>query len=137
MTTLQLTQNNLLRMLNKTKVADKVSISSMLNKFGLLSVNQLAAQIKLTEVWKLINVENCPLNLEPFNPNLNQGELSHNLRPKQTKTFKDTARLRVSKCSFNIDAAKIWNVAPSDIQKATTLSSAKTAIKKFCLTLPV
>ena len=95
MATLQLTQNNLLRMLNKTKVADKVSISSMLNKFGLLSVNQLAAQIKLTEVWKSINVENCPLNLEPFNPNLNQGELSHNLRPKQTKTFKDTARLRV------------------------------------------
>ena len=63
MKSLQLTQNRLLRMLNGTRVAEKVSIKTMLNKFELLSVNQLSAQIKLTEVWKSINVGKCPLKL--------------------------------------------------------------------------
>ena len=47
---LQLTQNRLLRSLNQTRIADKVSIKKMLEKFELLSVNQLAAEIKLIEV---------------------------------------------------------------------------------------
>ena len=45
---LQLTQNRLLRALNNSKIKDK---------FNLLSVNQLAARIKLLEVWKAVHVE--------------------------------------------------------------------------------
>ena len=67
MKSLQLTQNRLLRAINNTKVKDKISIKSMLSKFGLLSVNQLAAQIKLTEVWKSIHVENYAITLAPYN----------------------------------------------------------------------
>ena len=137
MKSLQLTQNRLLRMLNGTRVAEKVSIKTMLNKFELLSVNQLSAQIKLTEVWKSINVGKCPLKLEPYNPNQNQSEMNHNLRPKQSKMFNDTARLKLSKSSFNTDAARILNAAPIEIKKANTLNSAKSAIKSYCLTLPV
>ena len=42
----------ILRSLNQKRVADKVSTKSMLDKFKLLSVNQLAAGIKLLEVRK-------------------------------------------------------------------------------------
>ena len=58
MKSLQLTQNRMLRALNGSKIKDRVSISSMLTKFKLISVNQLAAQIKLTEVWKSVNIQN-------------------------------------------------------------------------------
>ena len=58
----------------------------MLEKFGLLSVNQLAAQIKLREVWKSIYCEDYPIKLEPYNPALEDG--SHSLRPKQNSFFR-------------------------------------------------
>ena len=61
---LQLNQNRMLRAINGTKIKDRISIESMLTKFNLLSVNQLAAQIKLTEVWKASNVENYAITLE-------------------------------------------------------------------------
>ena len=135
MKTLQLTQNRLLRTLNKTRVTDKVSIKLMLEKFKLLSVNQLSAEIKLIEVWKSINVGGCPISLAPYNQN--QGPNDYLLRPKPTRVFKDTSRLMMSQSSFNIDAAKVWNMAPIDVQSATTICGAKRAIKNFCKSLPI
>ena len=137
MKTLQITQNRLLRVLNKTRVADKVSIKSMLDKFKLLSVNQLSAEIKLIEVWKSINIDKCPIKLEPYNPIQNASASRPQLRPKQTRVFKDTTRLKLSKCIFNIDAARIWNMAPIEIKTANSISCAKSAIKLFCKSLPV
>ena len=49
---IQLILNKLLRLLNGTKVKDLVSTKSMLDKFGILSINQLNAQVKLLEIWK-------------------------------------------------------------------------------------
>ena len=88
---LQLTQNRLLRTLNQTRVVDQISIVSMLIKFGLLSVNQLAAEIKLIEVWKSINVDGCRTKMEPYSTLANQPEFR--LRPKTNRIFLDTARL--------------------------------------------
>ena len=50
-------------MLNNSKIKDRVSTSSMPVKFKLLSVNQLAGEIKLTESWKSINIEKYPIEL--------------------------------------------------------------------------
>ena len=36
----------------------------MLEKFGMLSVNQIAAQIKLAEMWKCNNDEKYPLRIK-------------------------------------------------------------------------
>ena len=54
---IQLVQNDLLRTINGTKIKDKVSISSMLDKFNMQSVNQLNAGVKLLEMWKALNVD--------------------------------------------------------------------------------
>ena len=107
----------------------------MLEKFGLLSVNQLAAKIKLEEVWKSINKEGYPIKLEPYK--LDQCEQKYDLRPKSNRTFNDSFRLKKSEHSFNIDAARLWNAAPIDIRTATTLNIAKKLINSFCQSLPV
>ena len=132
---LQLTQNRLLRALNNTRIKDRISIKSMLEKFGLLSVNQLAAQIKLLEVWKSINVEGNPTKLEPYCTD--QLSRTHTLRPKSNRIFNDTARLEISKSSFNIDAARLWNGAPPDVQAATSLESAKRSILNYVKKFPI
>ena len=61
---IQLVQNNLLRLLNGTKVKEMVSISSMLTKFNMRSVNQTNGEIKLLEIWKSLNVDEYPLQIE-------------------------------------------------------------------------
>ena len=52
---LQLIQNNPLMTLNGSKIKDLVSISSLLEKCNVLSVNQTNVQIKLLEIWKALN----------------------------------------------------------------------------------
>ena len=132
---LQLTQNRMLRVIINCKIKDKISIKSMLEKCGLLSVNQLAASIKLVEVWKSLNREGYPIRLEPYNHNLpNQ---THNLRPKPNRTLNDYCRLRKFESSFAIDAARIWNAAPKEITCASSLNSAKNAVRLYCKSLPV
>ena len=131
---LQLTQNRMLRSINNSKIKDKISIESMLDKFNLPSVNQLAATIKLQEVWKSINVPGCPIKLEPYKKNVyNQ----HELRTSENRIFKDTARLKMSNSSFNINAAKVWNAAPQEIKNASSMAEAKRCISKYAKSLPI
>ena len=135
MKALQLTQNRMLRVINNCKIKDRVTVKSMLEKFNLLSVNQLAASIKLLEVWKSQNQNGYPIAFEPYNANLqNQG---HDLRPQNNRVLKDYCKLKKFESSFMVDAARLWNVAPGEITEAPTLSTAKAAIHLFCKILPV
>ena len=95
----------------------------MLDKFKLLSVNQLAAKIKIIEVWKINNCENYPLGLDMYNQNLQH----HELRAQPNRVFKDDCRLHKSESSFHIDAARLWNATPDVIRLAVSLEVAKKA----------
>ena len=53
----------MVRMLNNVKLSDKQSTSSLLRRVNMLSVNQINAQIKLTEIWKAVNNVECPLSI--------------------------------------------------------------------------
>ena len=44
MKTLQMAKNRLLKALNNSRISDKISTKNLLNKFNLLSVNQLVAR---------------------------------------------------------------------------------------------
>ena len=133
MKALQITQNRMLRLLNGSRIKDKISIKFMLDKFGLLSVNQLAAKIKIIEVWKTINKEGYPLSLDPYNRNLQD----HELRIQHNGVFKDDCRLQKSQSSFHIDAARLWNATSDSIRLAINLAAAKGAADIFCRSLPV
>ena len=65
----------------------------MLEKFNLLSVNQLSAQIKLKEVWKSLNCEDYPIKLTEWNTALDDNV--HSLRKKENRVFSDSYRLQM------------------------------------------
>ena len=134
MKSLQITQNRMLRVLNRSKVSDKISIKSMREKFGLLSVNQLAAQIKLIEVWKSINVEDSPLRMENYSSH--NSELKQALRDRPNRIFNELTKYCISQNSFHIDAARIWNKAPGAVTTATTLTEVKKAVATYVRSLP-
>ena len=60
----QVAQNKMLRLLDNTTLADRKHTADLLKNAKMLSVNQLAASIKLTEAWKSCNVPNYPIQLE-------------------------------------------------------------------------
>jgi hypothetical protein len=132
---LQLTQNRMLRAINGSKTSDRLSTESLLTKHNMLSVNQLAAQIKLKEAWKSLNYENYPIKFEPYSKAPAEG--SQTLRTKENRIFKDNYRLQKSKSSFHVDAARLWNAAPNTIRTAKTDYEAKRAILNFVKNLPL
>ena len=107
----------------------------MLDKFGLLSVNQLVASIKLVEVWKSFYQKGYSIKLGPYNHNLpNQ---THDLRPQPNRVLNDSCRLRKFESSFAIDADRIWNTAAKEITCAPSLNIAKNAVRLYCKSLPI
>ena len=131
----QVAQNKMLRMLDRVSLREHVTSLSLLKKYNLPSVNQLAAQIKLTECWKIDNIKHYPLKLENNNPN--KVESDRVIRPSSVKKWKDEAKTAAAKLSFSRDAAKLWNSAPEAIKRASTLNIAKIEIKKYCDTITI
>ena len=65
----QIAQNKLLSLLDNSTLKDRKSTSDLLKNLNMLSVNQLATSIKLTEAWKTFNIKTFLSfidNLSPF-----------------------------------------------------------------------
>ncbi len=64
MTMVQRSQNKMLRILDGTLVLDRKSTKTLLDNQNMLSVNQIAAQIKLAEMWKASNDPQYPTKMK-------------------------------------------------------------------------
>ena len=63
------TSHGTIAFMNGSKISDKISMISILNKFDCLSVNQLNAQIKLVDMWKANNMEKYPTKVQKMDMN--------------------------------------------------------------------
>ena len=135
MKAVQLSQNKMIRMLDRVSLKEHITTESILNKYNLPSVNQLAGEIKLTEAWKIMHVPDYPLKFLNNNPNRIPTERS--VRTTTTKNWKDVAKLKCAQESFTIDTARLWNRAPLAITNATSLQTAKNCIKRHCKEMPI
>ena len=130
----QIAQNKMLRMLDGVSLKEHITSSSLLTKYGLPSVNQLAGEIKLVEAWKSIKVPNYPFQMEESNPN----RLSERIvRESTTKKWKDSANCKAARESIGIECARLWNNAPISVKNAPTLAGAKREIKIFCKSMEI
>ena len=129
----QKAQNRLLRTLCNKKLSDRVSTKKLLEAQKMLSVNQLSAQIKLTEMWKAKFDADYPLKFSR-QKTLENGRVT---RGTANGKIVETGRTARAKASFCGDAPRIWNKAPATITNAKSLSIAKKEIRKFCKTLPI
>ena len=130
---LQKTQNKLVRTLENVRIKDKNKTSDMLTKHKMLSVNQLQAQVKLTELWKVVNTDNNPLKFTHQSP----AENGRETRAVSNKKLVQTKGSTLTNDSFIYDATRLWNMAPESIKMSKSLLSAKAEIKKFCVSLPL
>ena len=133
MKAIQLIQNKLLRSLNGTKLKDKVSTKSLLEKFNTQSVNQLNAQVKLLEVWKALNLKDYPLKIPQQTVSSSGASTRAGVKGRPINIGKSNSTRNTSIS----DSIRIWNLSPSVVADSKTLYQAKNAIKSFTKTLPV
>ena len=92
-------------------------------------MNQLHAQIKLTEMWKASNHPTYPLQI-------GKRILGDEIRSTRSVTMENLNEPK-SLTTFIGDATRLWNKAPSTIRNAKSIGIVKQEIKKFCHTLPI
>ena len=125
---LQKTQNKLLRFLNKTSSKD------ILKNLNMLSVNQLNAQIKLTEMWKAISNKNSSLKILKQKMTGAEDRISRSI---SNGDLIEEGISALARCSYQNDSSRLWNRAPLSINSCKSLYSAKKEIKKFVTSLPI
>ena len=130
---LQVCQNKMLRLLNNSRISDRISTASMLTKFNMMSVNQINAQIKLSEMWKAVKDEDHPFGLTKREP----GPDVRSMRSITNEMLPVQSFSELSKNTFINDGIKAWNLAPAKIKNCLTYTSAKIEIKKFAKTIPI
>ena len=104
---IQLTQNKLTRFLNGTLIKDQISTKSILDSLNMLSVNQINAQIKLTEAWKIINEPIYPTKWEQ-KKKLEDEKITRAMQAN----IPETAKTTMSQATYVNDAKKLWNKFP-------------------------
>ena len=125
--------HDVLRLLCNSKRKDHTSIESLLKQLGWLSINQLASEIRLIEVWKGLNQENYCLN-DLFEKSESNNGITRSAGLNKLKTvFKS----KIRENSFAYPSVQLWNSAPPDVTTETKESRARKAIRKFVETLPI
>ena len=109
---------------------DKMSTKVLLKNVDMLYVNQINAQIKITEAWKWSKDPENPLKFTTVandcaTRSVTKGDLV------------EFGKSDLVKSSFLSDASKAWNNTPSSIKDCSTIWAAKKAIKEFVKNLPV
>ena len=122
----------MVRLRNGKTVADKINTKMLLKNLDMLSVNQINAQIKITEVWKAVQDSSHPMKIKAVshgNPCVTRAVTKGDLvEPGKSEIVQST---------YLSDASKARNNFPETVKTSKTLWSAKQAIRKFVETLPI
>ena len=114
---IQKVQNKMVRLLNGCRLLDKIKTQTLLKNVKMLSVNQINAQIKLTEVWKAVNDPNHPLKIEKLT-HVNANCLTRAVKNEDLKEF---GKSSIVQSTFLSDAVKF----------GTTVQQALKTVKQF------
>ena len=123
MKSLQILQNKLLRIVLGVKLKDKVSISSMLDELGMLSVNQMVCMSILMETWKALN-----LGIE---------SISRGFKTRNSKRFCNHLQEDKDPHSYISKAARLYNLTSDRFKNTNLTKVAQQEAKKLVKTLPI
>ena len=105
----------------------------MLEKFNMLSANQLNTSVKLLEVWKALKLDKYPLEIKRQENN----EGGVNTRADLAGRPIEMGKSVLSQKTCLSDAIHLWNRSPSKVTESMSLYQAKKEIRDFVKLLPV
>ena len=110
-----------------------MSVSSMLEKFNMQSINQLNASVKLLEMWKALNVDNYPLSIK------RQEIIAEGMSTRADQAGRpiEIGKTALTQKTIVSDAIYLWNRANNNVTESKSIYQAKKEIKSFVKTLPI
>ena len=106
---------------------------NMLDNLGWLSLNQMAAETRLTEAWKVSKNQDYCLN----DTLKRRYKSSYSTRSKDQDLFERGVDDIHGSVGFVNPTARIRNQAPEEIKTAETINEAKRHIRNYVKTLPI
>ena len=101
---------------------------AIMKKLNLLSINQINAQIKLTETWKAINNDKViPIN----SLKIKQKEGDRKSRSATNGNLMELGTSNMARQTFINDSARVWNRAPQTIKNCSSLSVQRKKLRNW------
>ena len=94
------------------------------------------AQIKITELWKIVNVENYSKCFSKIPVHVSS-DITRESRSRSNMNLPEVFGSNKIKTTFINDGIKAWNQTPQTVKMCNSLVSAKKAVKTFVKTLPI
>jgi hypothetical protein len=129
---IQVTFNKLARLISNTKIKDRKESKILFQELGWLSFNQMNAQVKLLEAWKMVTIHNYPNKFEfkTVEPN------GRSTRSISNEAVFEPGSSNLGTATFISDAARAWNKTSTTLKNLSSVLVAKKEIKKIVKTLP-
>ena len=130
---IQIEINKGLRIVVGVRLSDRMSIAELLSQVRVPSVNQLAAEVTLTEIWKLLK-QDTPISthftwLDDYSTKITRNT-GKNLLSAPTPGGSNAGK-------FVRNAATLWNTATQEIRNTQERNEMKRLIRQFSRELPI
>ena len=103
--------------------------------FGWLSVNQMIAEVRLVEAWKIVHDPSSPLH---GTISFKESHTNVVITRSQHHPILDPGRPnKIARNSFAAPTALVWNSAPNCIKEAKSCLIAKKLIRNYVKNLPL
>ena len=102
----------MLRLLDGSRIRDRRNVGDMLEKFDMLSINQILAQIKLLEAWKASKDENDPIHMKKKDRTEGEEPARNTRACRREEEMIEGGKMKQAEYSFMRDTRKMWNRAP-------------------------
>ena len=131
---LQVQLNTAVRCVQGVKLKDRFPIPELLQTVGVPSVNQLAIQTTLMEVWRHLNL-GLPASCSFVLRDEKSGE---RVTRKSEKNFLALPQHGGGGAgNFVRNGTKLWNIAPQELRDEKDFKCAKRIIKDFAESMPI
>ena len=123
--TLQVMQNNMLRMIHGKRISDRVNMQDLRSQIKMMSVNQMNIYHTVMEVFNIIHYSSSELLKEKY---------SHNNRHSHRKNANNLVKVpeqpqRKYCTGFTYSGAKIYNSLPNNILETQDRTTFKKLVK--------
>ena len=130
---IQIEINKGLRIVVGVRLSDRMSIAELLSQVRVPSVNQLAAEVTLTEIWKSLK-QDTPVSthftwLDDYSTKITRN-MGKNLLLAPTPGGSNAGK-------FVRNAATLWNTATQEIRNTQERNEMKRLIRQFSRELPI
>ena len=102
---IQVTFNKMARLISSSTIRDRQDMKLLFQELGWLSFNQMNAQVKILEAWKMVTIPNYPnkFELKTVEPN------GRTTRSISNEVVIEPGGSNLGTATFISDAARAWN----------------------------